>query len=654
MRNAILRKVLHIMLAVFAALVLAGTVLAQQQNDRKPASNLLVRVLQAKGILTDDEAAMVSQASTADEAEGRLARLLLSKGIITQADYDQTVGSAIVQASADGAIGARIVPAVMRVPINSPGTAATAAAAPVPQAPKPPAAIPGIAPIRVFPVDPPKREGLIPDLKVGPVRLKPYGFFKASVIRDSSSPEGNDFPLPMLRVDTGPDAAPEFHVKARFFRIGSNFEWVDPSPNLTITGRVEMDFEGNFSRVANRNISTIRSSALQIRLAYGRIDYAATDHTSIHAVFGQDWTPFASSTLPSLFETTGLGVGYGTLYERAPQFRAGFTHNFGGSRTFKIQPEVAVVLPAYGNVPGSLLTVAAAPGAVAGVPGVDNELAFGERQGVDSARPEVQGRVAFQFQLDKAPGVAPAQIIVSGMQGRREAIVLKTGAQTGVGVPAAFTSAFPTGATVSSSRYGFTGEIQIPTRYATIIAKYYNGEDLRFYFGGNFASTFNDTAGLFTRNAAGACVAGTTTGLSVDGSSSVAFGFTDPACAITSAVVAPQRPVRAQGGFINVGFPLGRIFNASPEGRNTGWQLYLHYGLDEAKTRDVRRTAVRTNKGDLAAATLLYKLNNWVTLGFEQSLYRGRTPPGVVGTFRGNSAREAHDLRSEFGTIFTF
>src|SRR2546425_555542 len=85
MRNAILRNVLHIMLAVFVALVLAGTVLAQQQNDRKPASNLLVRVLQAKGILTDEEAARVSQASTADEAEGRLARLLLSKGIIRRA-----------------------------------------------------------------------------------------------------------------------------------------------------------------------------------------------------------------------------------------------------------------------------------------------------------------------------------------------------------------------------------------------------------------------------------------------------------------------------------------------------------------------------------------------------------------------------------------
>src|SRR3989475_730178 len=182
-----------------------------------------------------------------------------------------------------------------------------------------------------------------------------------------------------------------------------------------------------------------------------------------------------------------------------------------------------------------------------------------------------------------ASGVAPAQIIVSGMQGRREAIVLKTGAQTGVGVPAAFTSAFPTGATVSSSRYGFTGEIQIPTRYATIIAKYYNGEDLRFYFGGNFASTFNDTPGLFTRNAAGACVAGTTTRPSGDRSSSGAFRFSDPAFAITSAVVAPQRPVRAQGGFINVGFPLGRTFNASPEGGDPGGALYLHYVFQAAQ-----------------------------------------------------------------------
>ena len=656
MRKARLYRVLCLLIAVVTATVLAMPAVAQQQNERQPAANPLVRLLQSKGILTEEEAALVSQAATPNESERRLAKLLLSKGLITQEDYDQTVGASAIEVAADGTAGARVIPAVLRVPISSPGTAATAAAAPAPQAPKPTPVIPGIAPIRVFPVDPPKREGLIPDLKVGPVRLKPYGFFKASAIRDSSSPEGNDFPLPMFRVDTGPDAAPEFHVKARFFRIGSNFEWVDPSPNLAITARVEADFEGNFSRVANRNISTIRSSMFQIRLAYARVDYAASDHTTLHALFGQDWTPFGSSTLPALFETTGLGVGYGTLYERAPQFRAGITHNFGGSRTFKIQPEVAVVLPAFGNVPGNLLTANTTTGVISGVPGVDNELAFGERQGADSGRPEIQGRLALQFQLDPAKGVAPAQIIVSGMQGRRDAVVLKTGAQVGIGVPAAFNAAFPSGARASSSRHGFTGEIQLPTRYATLIAKYWNGDDLRFYFAGNFASTYNDVAGLFTRNAAGACVGGTTAGLSVDGSSSVAFGFTDPACAISSAVVAPQRPVRAQGGFINVGFPLGRIFGANPEGRNAGWQLYLHYGIDMAKTRDVKRTAIKTNKGDLAAGTLVYKLNSWVSFVFEESLYRGRVANPLLTTnlFRGIPARSARDLRSEFGTIFSF
>ena len=659
MRKAFERKSLRLLLALVAVLALATTVVAQQQNDQKPANSALVRLLQSKGILTEEEAATIGQATTPAESEQRLAKLLLSKGLITQEDYNETVGASAVSVSTESTTGARVVPAVLRETVNigaslpaSPG--ATAAAKP-PEAPK---VIPGIAPIRVFPVDPPKREGLIPAFKAGPVKILPYGFFKASAIRDSTSPEGNDFPAPMFRVDTGPDAAPEFHVKARFARIGSNFEWVDASPKMAITARVEADFEGNFSRVANRNISTIRSSAFQIRLAWARVDYKVTDTTSVHALFGQDWTPFASSTLPSLFETTGLGIGYGTLYERVPQIRGGFTHNFGGSRNFKIQPEVAVVMPSFGNVPGSLLTANTTTGVIAGVPGVDNELAFGERQGADSGRPEVQGRIAFQFQLDKAPGVAPAQLIVSGMQGERQAIVLKTGTQPGIGVPAAFTAAFPTGATVSSSRAGYTGEIQLPTRFATIIAKYYNGEDLRFYFGGQFASTFNDTAGLFTRSATGACVSGTTTGLSVDGSSTVAFGFTDSACAISSAVVAPQRPVRAQGGFVNVGFPLGRIFRANPEGRNAGWQLYLHYGIDEAKTRDVKRTAINTNKGDLAAATLLYKLNSWVTFGFEQSMYRGRAKnagtAGALPLFRGNPAREARDLRSEFGTIFTF
>jgi len=643
MKKALQKKALHMLLAVVAVFALASTVFAQQQNEQKPAASALVRLLQSKGILTEEEAAMVGQAATPAESEQRLAKLLLSKGLITREDYDQTVGASTVSVAAPGSTGARVVPAVLRVPVNAGASPPSAAEPPSPAAPK---VIPAIAPIRVFPVDPPKRDGLIPAIKLGPVKVTPYGFFKVSAIYDTSSPKGDDFPLPGFigggigpNADTGPDAAPEFRVKARFFRIGSNFEWLDPSPKMTITGRIEADFEGNFTRVSNTNISSIRSSQFRIRQAWGRIDYAATDRTSIHALFGQDWTPFMSSTLPPLFETTGLGVGFGTGYERLPQIRGGITHNFGGSRTFKAQVEAAAVLPAFGNVPG---------GVDLGV-----QLATGERQGVDSARPEVQGRVVVQFQLDKAKGVAPAQLIVSGMHGDREAIV------RAADVPATFRPLINSGrgAQAESSRYGYTGEVQLPTRWATLIAKYYNGEDLRFYFVGQLFSNYNDTAGFFNL-VGGACVSGTAPGTSIDGSSTVAFGFTDSTC--TTAAVVPQRPVRTQGGFGNITFPLGRIFHANPDGRMAGLSLGFHYGIDYAKARDVRRvvgSAGSRQKSDLGAATLSYKLNSWVTFAVEESYYRTRAlrdPGRPCPLFAGKAGCSVHDFRSEFGTIFTF
>jgi hypothetical protein len=334
---------------------------------------------------------------------------------------------------------------------------------------------------------------------------------------------GNDFPLPGFNgLPNTVDAVPEFHVKARFFRFGSNFEWLD-TPHVIITGKVEADFEGNFSRANNRNISSIRSNALQLRLAYGRIDWKRSDKTSLFLLAGQDWTPFGSSTLPNLFETTGLGIGFGTLYERDPQVRFGMEHNFG---KFKLAPEFAIVLPAFGNLPADLTT--------AGVinpngEGVGNQLGFGERQGADSARPEIQARLVGQFQLDHAAGVPPAQIIVSGARGVRTVDI------DAAAVPAAFKAAFPRGAQVSSTRLAWSGEIQLPTRYLTLIAKYYNGNDLRFYFAGQIFGPFNDTLGLTN----------VSTAQSIDGSSTLAFGLRQGAL-----VVARSLPLRSQGGFV--------------------------------------------------------------------------------------------------------
>ena len=49
---------------------------------------------------------------------------------------------------------------------------------------------------------------------------------------------------------------------------------------------------------------------------------------------------------------------------------------------------------------------------------------------------------------------------------------------------------------------------------------------------------------------------------------SIVLGTTTPTG--TMLVLAPQRPVRAQGGFTQLGIPLSRIFNANPAGRNAG------------------------------------------------------------------------------------
>ncbi len=97
----------------------------------------------------------------------------------------------------------------------------------------------------------------------------------------------------------------------------------DVSKNITVTGQIEADFEGNFSHADNRNVSTIRSNALQLRLAYGRIDWTAAPNTDLFFEAGQDWTIFGSSALMNLFETTFFGAYWGNIYERSPQFRIG-------------------------------------------------------------------------------------------------------------------------------------------------------------------------------------------------------------------------------------------------------------------------------------------------------------------------------------------
>jgi hypothetical protein len=625
----------------------------------------LLGVLVMKGVLAPSEAKAIQGA--APEAEFQLlVEALTRKGLLSAAD--------VSAANPSTQPSTREVSASVASPDGQySGQAANTPQTPQMEKPVPRTVVAAVAPVRVNPVDPPVKDGLVAAIKLGPVKLTPYGFVKATVVHDSSDPRGDDFVLPgFLNADTGPTTDPAFHVKARSTRFGANLEWPDISSKLELTGRIEGDFEGNFSRADNRNVSTVRSSMASIRLAYARLDYAASDNTDIYFVGGQDWLLYGSSVLPNILETTQLQAYFGTNYERSPQLQVGLVQKLGGSRNFKFSPAFAVNMPSEGNVPADATITSCAipatfvPGTTTTIgctsavtDGTANQLGYGERQGSDSNNLEYTARAVLQFQLDPAPAVAPAQVLVSGFETHRAAIVLHSAIAAPAGADAAevaaydaVKAAFPTGAEDRSEGYGGQVAVSLPTRWATVVASAYRGGDLRWVFGGQTLSNFNDEGGL----------TGVVTAPSVDRSSTVAFGTN----AAGQIVVAPQRSIRAYGGFVQLGLPLSRWFNADPKGHNAGWQLYFNHGLDQvvhsdfAKAKDIGADGAGPYKSTLNAVTLFYRLNPWVQFGFEESLYSSYALPNDAGVFTPNTSvagvpgRTWRDLRSEFGPIFTF
>jgi hypothetical protein len=587
-----------------------------QPNEATQKHSSLAEILLRKGILTPEEMRQVDAATIPEHDELLLARMLANKGVLTKAEFEQIAGKAPVSTAALMS-AAPVAPAMAALPPlpvqHSAPTMAIQVSA------QPSATIAAITPLRVLPLGGSTRETAPPAIRTNGVGITPYGAIKATAIADSSSPYGDDFPLPGFICDTGADGAPEFHIKARSSRVGVNFAWNDLNPKWSILGKIEMDFEGNFNRSDNRNISSIRSSNPSLRLAWARVDYAPDQKNIFSALFGQDWSPFGSSTIPNITETTSMGIGFGTLYERTPQMRIGYTHK---SRTFQFMPEFAVTLPASGLAPSAAY--------------VSQQLGYGERQGADANRPDLEGRLVSQWQLDDAPGVAPAQLIVSVERGERRAIV------QAASVPSDYQRTFATGASGSSYSNGWDFEWQLPTRYATLIGKFYSGAGLRYFFVNQLYSFYSDTTGL--TNFASVS--------SVDGSSTIVFG-TDSA---GKQVVAPERPIRTAGGFAQLGLPLSRMFNANPAGRNAGWSLYALYSIDQAKTRDLLRLGGSTRRySTMAVGTLNYNLNRWVSFSFEQSLYTTHAnPEQPLPLYRGVPAREWNDVREEFGPVFTF
>jgi hypothetical protein len=626
-------------LAFLVAIAVASTQSATghaQQID-SGAHDPLAEILLKKGILTPEDMQQIDDAATPQSAEKVMAQILFSKGVLTNGEYEQIAGKSPGSPIAASAQVEQPVQAqTAAAPIKPPSTSsAMATTSPIYSAPEPatktqaqpagekpaaPSVVAAIMPLRVLPVGGVAREPFPSALKLGDVAFAPYGAIKVTAVSDSSSPYGDDFPLVGFLGDSGPDGSPEFHVKARGSRLGVNVAWFDPNPKWSISGKIEMDFEGNFNRSDNRNISTIRSSNASLRLAWGRMDYHWNDKNTISALFGQDWTPFGSSTLPSILESTSYGIGYGILWERTPQMRFGYTRKFSG---VQFMPEFALAMPASGLGPSAA--------------NITQQLGYGERQGPDSNRPEFEGRIVTQWQLDHAAGVAPAQFIVSGERGSRAAIVPASS------IPSQYSKTFATGVTGRSNTYGWDGEWQLPTRFLTFTGKFYSGAGLRYFLVNQLYTYFNDTAGL----------SNLTTLNSIDCSSTVVLGTN----ASGEQVIAPERPIRTVGGWAQAGVPLSRIFNANPSGRNAGWTFYALYSIDQAKTRDLNHLGASGNRSysTMGVATLNYALNRWLTFSFEQSVYSTHANPQVpLPIFKGVPTLVWKDVREEFGPTFTF
>jgi hypothetical protein len=632
---------------------LPATASSAAQTNTAPAVDPLLQLLVSKGVLSSDEAK--SLVGTPAEQRARLLDLLRQKGILSASDYE-----ALSTPSASADVAPNLVAStapILPAGISSSAPQQVATAPP----PVPPAVIPAIVPLRVLPVDPPKKDGLNAAFKMGAVKMTPYGFVKATAAYDTSSPNGDDFPFVGLFLttpqvfDTGPTKDPEFHLKARSTRVGANFEWPDLSPRLTFTGRIEGDYEGNFSEVDNRDVTSLRSNAFQLRLAWARMDYAASDKTDFYFEGGQDWTLFTSSVMPSILETTFLGAFYGNPYGRSPQFQFGVVQKVGSWRNLKVSPTFAIMMPSSGQI------------LKLGSVGLGGQLGEGEREGADSGRPEVEGRFAVQWQLDEAKGVAPAMIEIDGFQGRRKSIVPFSSYSDICAETPNYCAQFPNGFTASSNMYAGQIGIQLPTRWFTLSGKAYRGADLRFFLGGQVNSYATDT-GLLTGiqgpfatldggplTAAGGAVLGCNVALAPSGDCPTPGNV----------VVAPQRPIRAYGGFLSLGLPLSRWFDANPTGRNAGWQLFFTIGKDQVVDRDLNNPGYTANAnalsplpllmGKIAAATLYYKLNPYVQFGFEQSIYATRLADHLdLYNIAGTPSNEWQDHRTEFGPIFTF
>jgi hypothetical protein len=288
---------------LFILVVSATQVFAQQ--DSSSLKTPLIRLLQSKGIITEQEAVMVTEASSPAEAEHRLAELLLAKGILTRQEYDQALASfpmTAADSSSPRAIvaGAHIANAEPVKPARPAAeTVAKETGAPQSQA-----------------------QGEVTTTSKLPLKIYGSILFNANYVDRGANTI--DIPLfPQKRTVSEDQDHQNFNATVRQTRFGLRYEG-NIFNDAKLTGVFEFDLLGGKPAFANG----VNFDIFRLRLAYGRVDWKKN---SLEA--GQDWAVFsplnptslASYAIPA-FSTSG------NLWIRMPQIR--YEHREGDKSKF--------------------------------------------------------------------------------------------------------------------------------------------------------------------------------------------------------------------------------------------------------------------------------------------------------------------------------
>lgn len=296
-----MKRLFGSMMFSFALAVLAVTA-AAQQKDRTP----LVRLLESKGIITEQEAAMISEASSPAQAERRLAELLLARKVISREEYDQTL-LALGAGSTASDSTPRVTVAAAHVGESPASNSSRAAREPNEKASSPAQA---------------QAEGPMTTVSKLPVKIYGSILFNANYV--SHGANTIDIPLfPQKRGTSADQDHQNFNMTVRQTRFGLRYEG-KIFDDAKLTGVFEFDLLGGSPAFANG----INFDIFRVRLAYGRVDW---NRDSLEA--GQDWAVFSPLNPTSLasYAIPGFSTS-GNLWNRMPQIR--YEHRAGDKTKF--------------------------------------------------------------------------------------------------------------------------------------------------------------------------------------------------------------------------------------------------------------------------------------------------------------------------------